>query len=204
MMLVAFWVGAPAATPQIVVNNVQPFGWVAPAIAFVQFVMLFVLTVYTFTRGRSDKIDERKAAWMHTLVVNEFLTKLPERFQALREDLLQASESIGTFQASAAPGPDATQSDDESISRTVNQFQVELSHIYKSIAVRLSITPGGREAAKKVQEHLERFEAEVSRWFVRSATRKAYESCSSLTDILEQGESKFYKLLYDYEFGKVL
>jgi len=187
--------------PTVLVQCAQTNNWVAiglPALQLVasiaQIGLVAWLTLFTFRRTERQRIEERRAAFFHTLIIDGGLKALRESFAAIRiklEDAAQDLDSHRTFWAG--------QKIDEFISETATEYSVTLSKAMRTFALRVNVMDP--KLARSITEHCDDLENQVTEWFRTSARRQGFEHCESLPDILIEGENKVYTLIHQTEFG---
>jgi hypothetical protein len=143
LALLAFLVGAPGSSikgfptipaPRIIVSD-NPYDWLInylpTAVGFVQFLLLFFLTVYTFRNAAIQKVAEREATWYHKVVVDfsiSSVTNFVEQSIPLLESMLREAEQNPSYNLKVRDG--------------ISKFKSRLSRLLDGLQRRIECFPG--------------------------------------------------------------
>ena len=196
--------GLAAEHVEIAVHCADQPGRVAKYLPLIQTILTILqiglvtwLTWFTFKRTERQRIEERRAAFFHALILDGGLGKLRDTFEQIGAKLQTAASDLDAHRVHWSPTHT-----DIFISNTMADYSVNLSTAMRMFALKVHVMDA--ELAKKLSEHGDNLEDGVAAWFQTAANRKGYDSCASLTEILVDGENKVYQLLHDYEFkGKL-
>lgn len=192
--LITFVFATPPC-PQIIVQPAPSFWatWAPAIINVIQFAGLAVLTLFTFSRGSKQKVDEREAVWYHKVVVDHALAAMADFFfqsQILLEERTNKLKELSgaTFQ----------QEFDETVSKTLAEIKSKLHQMSLDIAGRLAFfnTAPTRDFLK----HADNLEDEIAKWFDTFKRAEPFLERKSLPQILRDSQIVMFSVLRDFEF----
>ncbi len=195
---VLFSSGQPAAPePPRIIFLEQPFSWVPSALAFLQFLILAVLTYYIFRSNSAKKIKERHADWYHKLVVDAAVSKLVEFIDLCCDELKASAKSIQDLKAGDALSGEI---DDYVTDNVLKNFKDKLRRVRRYLCAQVSVFDKPLERC--VFDRFMKLEDDVTAWFSREAQAEADEGRTPLSELVIGCGADILNELRNYEFSK--
>lgn len=166
--------------------------WLPIILSFVQFILLGLLTIYTFRNGSRQKVRERQAAWYHKVVVDPLIPRIEESFCSITPLLHEAAKIA---ERDRTNGLKSLSSD---LKQPISKFKAALFTLASDLSLRLSVF--SQKLERDVAAEVDHTEEEVTAWFDGFLNSEPHDQRLSLDNIIRERHTKLLTALMSFEF----